>query len=190
MSKLVQPNTQAAQKGQAVVISPAAERNDLVITQDLFNHFVSPWEQGSVMTNAIKLISYINDTNGDATALLKACAGGKKYTIWFVKELLYTASVADDRVSFLNTALTIIKSGILDLKSTMDFNGPKGTTETVTIESLADRYNLPEVTKAVQETITQDLFNQDVVILAEELACSSADTNKDFVEIAGDSNGE
>ena len=38
MSKLVQPNTQAAQKGQAVVISPAAERNDLVITQDLFNH--------------------------------------------------------------------------------------------------------------------------------------------------------
>ena len=63
MSKLVQPNTQAAQKGQAVVISPAAERNDLVITQDLFNHFVSQWERGSVKANAIKLISYINDTN-------------------------------------------------------------------------------------------------------------------------------
>jgi hypothetical protein len=183
MSKLVQPNTQAAQKGQAVV-------NDLVITQDLFNHFVSQWERGAVMTNAIKLISYINDTNGDATDLLKACAGGKKYNIWFVKELLYRASISDDRVSFLNTALTIIKSGILDLKSTLDFNGPKGTTETVTIESLADRYNLPEVTKAVQETITQDLFNQDVVILAEELACLSAYTKEDFVEIAGDLDGE
>ena len=188
MSKLVQPNTQAAQKGQAVVISPAAERNDLVITQELFNHFVSPWEQGSVKENAIKLISYINDTNGDATALLKACAGGKKYPIWFVSGLMYTASVADDKVSFLNTALTIIKSGIIDLKSTIPFNSPPGAT--ATIEFLADRYNLPEVKKAVQETITQDLFNQDVVILAEELACSSADTNKDFVEIAGDSNGE